>query len=661
MDEVAEVGPSSPDEKESLRLPGHVDDWRNLLALAVCGGDWSPAGIARFAGISFASARSVEQAAREAGLIGTDGHIDEMASLGLVAGLSSEAQALVHLVAARHYAARGPDHHRDLLRHARAASATTEPVELIALLDHAGEMSMAYGAYEDARDLLAFADELDAGGDQRAVAKRLCLLAAAVDGTGHVETARRHLARAISLASLTGDDTLLAKAAVQYALPVDWYAGDERAAGFLHRASQGDLEPAERVLIDAARALVEMRVPLVEDDGQQAAWITRPGVAQPLAVRALEASVGLSEDVRLLALLAWRGTHRSPEHLEGRLALSTEAFNLAQHLRHPSFQVDSGVWLAVDAYESGDRATYDSTVALVRWVAERDGNPRLRWRALTLVAGQAMLDCNLELFTSVQKEATALAVSANLPGTRASDLFFFGQVAIMGDDRAGLETVCAFGEMPLANNPLAMSGLAYAHTKVGDLAVAERLAQQALDRSEPEGSMLLVGTRVAAVALLLDSPDLRARVCDVLSPWSGHSSVDANGWWCDGPVDAWLALLHAAAGDQSTALAYLGSAWKSAETMRDARTLERLAPLRDLVDAIVDPVVLTPRQRAVLELVASGATNAQMAEALNFSVATVRLTLASLFDIFGTRQRNELAVMARAAGVEIAHPRTRAT
>jgi DNA-binding CsgD family transcriptional regulator len=638
-------------------VPRHVADheldWRGMLALAVCAGDWSVSGIARYASVSPALADSVHSKAIEDGLIDAQGHINDMTGLALVAGLSSHDQAHVHAVAARHLAQLGADHHRELLRHARAASAVMDAGELVALLDHAGHLSLALGAYDDAAELLAFADELDTAGDQAVVGRRLCQLAAAVDGTGDVDSARRHLARAVSLASLVGDDVLAAQAAVQYALPVDWYAGDDRAAGFLYRAAQGNLEMSDAVAVDAARALVEMRVPLVEHDGQQAAWITRPGVAQPLAAKALEASASLPHDVRLLALLAWRGTHRAPEFLERRLAASTEAFNLAQHIRHPSFQVDSGVWLAVDAYEAGDRATYDNTVALVRWVARRDGNPRLRWRALTLAAGQAMLDGDVDAAVEARREATAMGERANLPGTRAADLFFFGKEAMCSDDAAGLQVVCSFGDIPLSNNPLAMSGLAHAHARVGEPALSAQLAQQALDRCEPEGSLLLVATRVAAVATQLGDPELVQRVIDVLSPWSGHCSVDGNGWWCDGPVDAWLALLYQALGDGRRARAHLTSGWKAAESTRDQTTLDRLAPLRDELGGVMLSVELTARQRAVLELVAAGATNAQVAERLHFSVSTVRLTLASLFDLFGTRQRGELASVARATGVEL--------
>jgi DNA-binding CsgD family transcriptional regulator len=636
---------------ETLNVGGVA--WQKCLALAVCAGDWSVAGIARYAEVSPAVANRVRQSAVAAGVIDDAGHINEMECLALVAGVSTDDQGRVHTLATRHLAGLGTDHHRELLRHARAASSVMDANELVAVLDHAGELSLVLGAYSDASELLALADELDVSGDQSSCGQRLCLLAAAVDGTGDVETARRHLSRALSAASLAGDDALVARAAVQYALPVDWYAGDERAAGFLHRAAQGNLEPGARVSVEAARALVEMRIPLIEDDGQQAAWITRPGVAQPMAQKALAASVGLPHEARVLALLAWRGTHRAPEFLERRLEASTEAFDLAQQLRDPVFQVDSGVWLAVDAYEAGDRATYDRTVAMVRWVAGRDGNPRLRWRSLTLAAGQALLDGDIEGAAEARREATLCAERANLPGTRAAELFFLGQEAISANDTVGLEMVCTFGEMSLANNPLAMAGLAYAHAKVGDPAVAARLAQQALDRCEPEGSLLLVATRVAAVATELQAPELAQRVIGVLSPWRGRCSVDSNGWWCDGLVEAWLVLLHQSEGDDLRARELLPAAWKTAESSADRRTLDRLSPLHEELGGLMPTVMLSPRQLAVLELVAAGATNAEVAKELNFSVSTTRLILTSLYDLFGTRNRRELAEAASAAGVEL--------
>lgn len=564
---------------------------------------------------------------------------------------TDEERSRAHAQAAVYMASLGPDHHADVLHHARAAGPDLATQELVELLDRTGELSLSIGAYHDAAELLAYADSVDQQGDYRVQVTRLCALAAAVDGMGRVDEARQHLARAVSLGTLANDHAMVARAAVLHALPVDWYAGDDRAAGFLRRAEGLRLDPVDAVAVMAARALVEMRIPLWETNGEQVAWITRPGVAQPLAHRALVQSADLDEPTRLLALLAWRGTHRGPDHLARRREVSREAFDLAQRLHHPSFQVDAGVWLAVDAAELGDRPTYDHTVALVHALAERDGNPRLRWRALTLVAGQALLNIDFETAEGARRRCAELVTKAHLPGWGASDLFMAGQMIVTRDDPDGLAMMTAISGEPVMQNPIAIAGVAYAHARVGDPLAARQLCHRALTRLDGESSLLLVATRLAATAVLLDDAPLRKRLIHLLTPYRDHGSVDSNGWWYDGPVDAWLALLHHANGNAGAAHSHTQRAFSVATAFRDQRTLERLAPLVGCGDHDHSQRPLTGREIEVLRLVAQGCTNAEIAEALNFSVSTIRQTLSSLYDRAGVRTRASVVAYARAGGL----------
>lgn len=518
--------------------------------------------------------------------------------------------------------------------------------ELVQLLDRTGALSLSIGAYSDAAALLRHADAVDTRGDHRASGERLCRLASALDGLGRVDEARSHLARTVSLGSLVGDPALTARAAVQYALPVDWYAGDDRAAGFLASALEQPLERADRVAVTAARALVDMRLPLWETNGQQVAWITRPNVAQPLAEQALAQSEGLNDEARLLALLAWRGTHRGPDHLARRRHISDEAFTLAQRLRHPSFQVDAGVWRAVDAVESGDRAAYDRCIGLVRWIAEQDGNPRLRWRALTLAAGQAMLDGDPGAAEAARRDAGRLADVAQLPGAAASEAFILGQRFISDDDLDGLAVMTKLGGEPIMQNPIALAGVAYAHARVGDPGVARSMVVRSLQRLDAESSQLLATTRLAATAVLLDDDELVRRLIAMLLPYREHASVDSNGWWIDGPVDAWLALLYRASGNRSATLAHARSALRWAQSFGDQRTVRRLAHLSVSPASSARGRELTTRETQVLRLVRQGLTNSQIADAMSFSVSTIRQTLAVLYDYFGTRNRAGLMAAA---------------
>jgi len=59
---------------------------------------------------------------------------------------------------------------------------------------------------------------------------------------------------------------------------------------------------------------------------------------------------------------------------------------------------------------------------------------------------------------------------------------------------------------------------------------------------------------------------------------------------------------------------------------------------------------LTPRQRQILELVAQGRVNAEIAESLNLSPKTVRNQVSVIFDQLGVSSRGQAIVSAREAG-----------
>jgi len=75
------------------------------------------------------------------------------------------------------------------------------------------------------------------------------------------------------------------------------------------------------------------------------------------------------------------------------------------------------------------------------------------------------------------------------------------------------------------------------------------------------------------------------------------------------------------------------------------------AVLPDLLEALRQPSVpnpLTPREREVMQLVASGSTNDQIARTLALSVSTVKALLAGLFERLDAKDRaSALAVCFR--------------
>ncbi|HZM89100.1 MAG TPA: LuxR C-terminal-related transcriptional regulator, partial [Blastocatellia bacterium] len=56
---------------------------------------------------------------------------------------------------------------------------------------------------------------------------------------------------------------------------------------------------------------------------------------------------------------------------------------------------------------------------------------------------------------------------------------------------------------------------------------------------------------------------------------------------------------------------------------------------------------LTPRQRAILPLIAQGMSNKEIARALKIAVGTTKIHASSLLRILGVRNRTEAAVIAR--------------
>lgn len=624
--------------------PAGPEYWKRLVAIGLVADDLSAVAIARFAEVHAVEAQAALERARSEGVIGLDGRVDDLTALQLISRLPTEDVARINAAVARHLFAAGPDHSRAAVRHARAAGSMVESEEMVEMADHGGRMSLLLGDYQSAFDLLSLANDLDMSNDLATQGRRLCDLAVASDGLGDVNAARGFLARAVSLGDLAKDSALVARAAVQYALPVDWYAGDTRASRLLQRAEEMGLDHHDSVAVRAARALVEMRVPLTVDEGHQLAWITRPGVAQEIADKALQDSRTCSDDVRCLALIAWRSTHRAPEFLATRREVSNEAVDLTQRLRNASYQVEAAVCLAVDALESGDRPRFDHALAVARWVAAKDGNPRLLWRAYCLATGAALLDQELDKVEEFRRLAREAGQSINSPGWFGADLVFGGQIAFDLGDMNQIRSYQLTDDHPALANPIGRAGVALMFALDGDLNNAERHVRRAFRQFDPEASYLLLATRLAAVVVLLKSEDLVRELIDILQPWSEHVSVDSNAWWSDGPITAWLAELHHVLGDEPKALEYAGRAFPVARALNDVRSLRRLEALRTTSPTgppSIQSIGLSARELTVLSHLAGGSTNAQIARSLSFSVSTIRDDTTSIYRKLQVRGRAE--------------------
>lgn len=631
------------------------DWWRPIVAIGVVAGDLTARAIVRYGNVAMGNAEAALEAARTAGVLGDDG-IDPIESASLVADLAPDEVAGIHATVASRLMAEGPSRLLEAIEHARAAGTLVPMEELVELIDHAGRTSLSISDYDAAHQLLEVADEFGLADSPTVRARRLCSLADALDGLGRVSEARAAAARAFDLAELASDPALATEAAVRYALPTDWYAGDLRAASLLQRAAALDPSPVDAIAITAARAIVEMRIPVSADLQQQLAWVTRASVAQPLAEQALADSEGAPPVVRALSLLAWRTTHRSPRHLHRRREVSGEALDVTQQLRLPGRQVDAAVMLAVDALESADRPRFDEALSVARWVAERDSNPRLVWHALTLAAGAAHLDDDQDSAEALRRKARDIGESIGASGWLSADLLFSAREVLSRSDPDELATALAGipDDSAILVAPLGRAAVALGHAVVGDTNAAERNLRRALRQLDEEASYLLLATLAARVAIMLDLDDVMSELVAVLSPWTEHVAVDSNAWWCGGPVSLTVAELYLATGNPSKAAHLVGTAASVAESMGDVRAADRVRAARSILgsdETLFAPAVLTDREWQVLKLVAQGLTNPEVAASMAYSPSTIRNDLTAIYRKLDVRGRSEAAAKAHEIGI----------
>jgi DNA-binding CsgD family transcriptional regulator/tetratricopeptide (TPR) repeat protein len=638
---------------DALRHETH-DRWRELLAVGLVADDMSADTIARCAGVSRLEVLEAFAAARAFGVMDDDDSLVPEEATRLIADLGIDKESSVHAEMVRHSLSLGRGGLDRAVHHAQRVTSAPDTEAVIALCDHSAEVNLSLGDYRSARRLFETAAALDIGAHDHRQAMRLLHLAAAVDGEGDVLEARKLLERVSVHGERLGDVDLVVEAAVRHTLPTEWYAGDHRSLALLQRAENFVLSPDHEVRVAAARGLAEMRIPVRPHEGQQLAWITRPEAAQPLTEWALERAQGLAPETRALAMLAWRSTHRNPRYLTERLEITRELLTLSQELRRPALQVDAAVYLAADAVESGDRQLYDKALAVTRWVADRDGSARLSWRADTLAAGAAHLDGDVDMAIEAARRAQHTGEAIGAPGWFAAMMFFEVQAAVSRDDVEAMRNLLFDESVPGMNNPLSLAGIGHCFARCGDVQTARRYARKALRQLDFEASPLLLLSRLAATALLVDDTDLRRELLEIMAPWVDHVAVDSNAWWCDGPISLWMALLHESLGESERARDLMERSRDAVNLLHDVRSRRRigwLAQRLTAADEQVAPPLMTERELMVLRLLADGATNAAIAQALNYSVSTVRNDTVSVYRKLGVSGRPEAVARAMASGL----------
>jgi DNA-binding CsgD family transcriptional regulator len=638
--------------------------WAELIAVGLVADDLTPPGIARYAGVPLLDAHEALEQARSAGVIDGEGVAEPRTASQLVAQLPASRMAEIHASVARRVLSGTPEDLRLGLHHLREAAAAMPSSELVALADRAGRFALDVADAEAARDLLMLALEHELGDDLRLEAERNLTLSRALMLLGDPSGAQARLMRAVLVAEGCGATDVAVRAAERFALPADWQAGDARVVGMIERVQRmRGLSDDDRARLLAIRAWVEARLPVARADHQQISWIGRPGVARPLAVEALAASAELAPGTRLLALLAWRHTHRAPQFLAERREISSEALAIAEELGSHAEQVEAAVLLAVDALEAGDRAAHRAALTTAAAVAERSGDRRLRWRALVPAAGTALIEGDLARAHVLARDAFVAGESSEAPGLLASRWTFTGHLATRHEDPEAIATSLATDASVLVTSPLGRAGFALLLARAGRTEDATAHAWATLHQLDEESSLLLTLSRLADAAVALGDRDLARELIPMLEVWSGRVVVDANGWWCDGPVDLWLGELDLVLGGEHLASVSerLDAAAALARAIGDVRSSARIEQARQrrqrawgsAVPDRLAAIGLSERETTVLQLLATGASYQQIAMRIGFSVSTVRNEAVSTYRKLGVRGRSEAAARAVSLGLSL--------
>lgn len=562
--------------------------------------------------------------------------------------LDSDESKNLHACISRMYEKGKPPHWPNAVDHAIKSGGVIEDQHLVTLADMARDDALAQGAFEDSDRFAAIAiDSLGAipSTTSEDLMPRILNRAHANSRIGNMETAYALYLRASTMAKETNNVDALAEAAIGFAFPPDWRTGNTEALSLvqdardsLEKASTDDT-PA-KIVLDSLQSMLEMRIPHPSPDGKQWSWLIRAQIAQPRAADALDRARVIGDDYALLmALTAWRWTHRGPTFLAKRTQISTEASNLAILGNHPELLLEACVRSTVDAIESGNRIGAEEAITIAEWIATRTGDPRIQWRATALRATLPGIDGDWGRFTELRTEAYSHGVQAKVPGALVLDAILRAQKTIHAGDQADYDYAEEHLEQAARMHPLSSAVWALSSARLNRTDVAREWIRHTISILDAESSLISSVTMLAQAAVELEDSNYALELLPLVEPWSGRVACDADAASIPGPVDLVLGELYNLLGDQSRAQAFRSSGEQTLDRLTGKEVdLNRFIPKESSEGADELPQ-LTTRERQVLQMIAEGLTNAEIAERLKFSLATVRRDSIRIYKKLGVRGR----------------------
>ncbi len=529
----------------------------------------------------------------------------------------------------------------DLAVHAVAAGSHLEAAQVLDATHRAAADANARLAWESAAHWwqASLAAAVRSGVEAEAIDDLRLALGTAQLRSGRVAEARDTFGAVAASRLAARDAGMAARAALAVGETVAEISPDGELLTLLDRV----LELPGHVCEDRARLLARKAIATYwAADG--------PGRSRRLSEEAVEVARRCRQPGALgAAFVARVFTLRGPDDLDQRLSVGADALAVAHSAGDASLRFRAHQWLIPDRFQSGDLAGVQEALLAAEGLATQTREPLQRWWLLVwrcLLAGFYGDDDVIALAAEGrrlgrllgQPAADTYALAAQFPLARRN-----GRVDELERPLDGL--IARFpGLVSLQCNRvllLADTGRVDQARRVFDRLVAPDLALLPRDALFLASVAILVETCV-----VLNDPDRARPLLDLLEPYADRNLIQGVpvGW---GAAAWYLARGHHLCGDAPVARRHADRA-QELHARWGTRAWDH--PLRGR-GGEGSPPLLSPRERDVLERLAAGRTNKEIAAALHLSVHTVERHVANIFLKLGTRTRAETTAWAHRHGM----------
>jgi DNA-binding CsgD family transcriptional regulator len=542
----------------------------------------------------------------------------------------------------------------DVATHAARALRTSEERQrAVRLAVRAAVLARDRLAHEEAADW--FSRALDLGVDSDDERFELLLeLGQAAGRAFRVAPARSAYERAWALADRQGSNHRLTQAALGLGDVIVSAGTVDTGLVWMLEQSLDRAEPADR----------QGRIRLTARLSVEIYWSAQLPKARQLAAEAVAAARRLG-DTRTLAvsLAAQQFVLRGPDHLSERIRLGTELVGHACVLGDEQLELNARRLLLADRLQVGPETAATDFEELAA-LAERTRRPLAQWylRTNRVIWATMAGRCEEALGIVAEAEAFGRRIGARPTAVYAA----FQHFAVLHELGRSGESVdelrAAIREFPVV---IALRcTLALSLAEAGRQLEAEAMFTDLVAgdcRAVPPDALWMSGLAMLAMAAAkLDRPAEAATLHRLLLPHVGK--VVQQGvvmWW--GAVDHYLGLTAMVTGrwDEAEVRFQAGlqlhEAWAAVPFIRAsvdglAELLRRRAGPGDRLRAsnLTDRWVakLTGREREILQLLAVGAANKQIARQLDISIHTVERHIANVYNKIGVRNRAEATAFA---------------